>query len=437
MPKIEDKFNVFYQEKKAVVCDFSAEAVSSDGGLVLLSKLERKHQIIKEFASFLPDSRNPLMVIHSYYKQLMQRIFLMAQGYEDCNDAAYLKEDPVLGELLENGPCSQPTLCRMENLADRAVIWDLCNWWIDRYVEGINPSRKEIILDVDATDDPTHGGQQLSLFHGHYWQWMYQELLFLDGQTGQMILPILLPGTAHPSKPFVPILKRLVTRIRDRFPKIKIIIRADAGFSSAPFYDLVDKYRLHYCLGISANQALKAQTTVEEQFVKEQYLDHGEKYQYFVGPFLYQAGSWGSPQPTYAKVESTGKGMNVRYFISNLGGTAKEIYFDFYVYRGETSENRIKEIKNMCYSDRLSCHGFYPNFFRLMLSGICYEFFRLIKELIKKSGPPQAQRWMVDNIRLFLLKIGTLVKSTARRIYLRFSKAFAQKQLLRKIIMLC
>jgi len=438
MPKSEDQFTAFYRNGKAVQCEFSGEALSSDAGLLLLEKLERKHGLIREFAAQLPDKRAPDQVVHTYRKQIQQRVFLMGQGYADGNDSSYLRRDPVLEQLLDRGPCSQPTLSRMENSMDRATMLRLYRWWIDRYVEGLPEDSGEIILDVDTTDDPTHGAQQLSLFHGYYRQWMYQELVVFDGQSGQLVLPVLLPGTWYAGKAGAWVLGEITEKIRSRFPDIRILIRADAGFSCPRFYRMVQQKRVEFCLGMGANPVLKALSKETEERVRREYLARGEKHQCLLGPFCYQAGSWVSPQSVYAKVESTGKGMNTRFFVSNIANEqAASLYFDFYVRRGETCENRIKELKNMCYSDRLSCHRFWANAFRLLLSGLVYEFFRLIKNLIGRTRYEQATSWMIDNIRLYLLKVGAMVCVRARYLRIRLARAFSQQNLFRELIQLC
>jgi hypothetical protein len=176
-------------------------------------------------------------------------------------------------------------------------------------------------------------------------------------------------------------------------------------------------------------------TKEKEIEVKETYLAKKEKYQEIIGPFEYKAKSWDKEQNVFAKVESTGKGMNIRYFVSNIPQqTGHELYWDFYVKRGDASENRIKEIKKMCYSDRLSCHDFWANFFRFMLSCLCYEMFRLIKVLIAKAGSGIASSWQVNNIRLYLLKIGATIKERVRSITIRFSKAFVYQELMSKLL---
>jgi hypothetical protein len=171
-----------------------------------------------------------------------------------------------------------------------------------------------------------------------------------------------------------------------------------------------------------------------EKAIKHLYVDQNIKHQHFIS-FTYQAKSWHRPQQAYTKIESTGKGLNVRHFISNIKEQeAREIYFDFYVKRGEASENKIKEVKNMCFSDRLSNHGFLANFFRLFLSSLANEMFLLLKKSIKKTTFTEAKKWRISTIRTQLLKIGATIKITKKRIYYQLSKAFVNQELFREII---
>ncbi len=238
------KNTVFYRGKKSISVNFSAEEISSDGSLVLLEKLERQHRIIRHLSSFILDNRNPLQVTHSTYKLLKQRVFMLMQGYEDANDVHHLQHDPLYKDILEGDLASQPTIFRFENSLSKDAIFGLCYGWIDMYVSSLK-GRKNIIIDIDGTDDPTHGKQQLSMFNGYYGQFMYNELFFHDGDTGQIIVPVLRPGNSHSNKWYVGILRRIIARIRKVYPEMKIIIRADSGFSSAPFYQLADHYNLY------------------------------------------------------------------------------------------------------------------------------------------------------------------------------------------------
>ena len=193
---MSNKNTIFYRGNTGISVDFSAEEISSDGALVLLEKMERKHKVIKYFSSFLPDTRNPLLITHSTEKLLKQRVFMLMQGYEDANDVSHLKNDPLYKDILEGDLASQPTISRFENSLDKHSIFNLCYAWIDRYVLSLK-GRSSITIDVDATDDPTYGTQQLSMFNGYYGQFMYNELFFHDGDTGQIIVPVLRLGNSH------------------------------------------------------------------------------------------------------------------------------------------------------------------------------------------------------------------------------------------------
>ncbi len=427
------KDTLFYRGNKSISLDFSASEISSDGSLILLEKLEREHKLIRYFSQNLPDLRNQRLITYSREDQLKQRVFMLMLGYEDTNDVTNLQHDPLFKDVLQGDLASQPTLSRFENSLNKQAIFNLCNAWVDRYVLSLK-GRKRIVIDVDATDDATYGNQQMSMFNGYYGKFMYNELFFHDGETGQIILPVLRPGNSHSNKWYVSILKRIIIKIRNTYPDLKIIIRTDSGFSCAPFYKLVDNFHLLYASGLSSNNVLKRRVARAEKAVKHLHLSQGRKHQHFIR-FSYQAKSWHKEQPCYSKIESTGIGMNVRHFTSNMEeNDAREIYFGFYVKRGDASENRIKEVKNMCFSDRLSNHNFWANFFRLITSSLAYEMFLLLKEKIKKTTFKKAKKWQISSIRTHLLKVGATIKITKRRINYQLSKAFVYKDLFREII---
>jgi len=428
------KDTLFYRENKAVLLDFEAAHISSDGGILLLDKVEREHGLIKYFSKHIVDDRNKSYTQHSADKMLKQRVLLLMQGYEDANDADLLKNDPIIKDTFENGIASQPTISRFENTNGKHEIFTLLEAWADRYVAGLK-GRKQVTIDIDATDSETFGNQQLSLFNGFYHHTMYNELFFHDGDTGEIILPVLRPGNAHSNWWYVGILKRIVIKIQDQYPDIEILIRADSGFSSPVFYNFAHKFNLKYTLGIPANSVLKKRTKFLEKCISYSCVKKGEKRQIFTESFDYQAGTWDAPEKCYAKVESTGKGLNVRYFISNFEDkTPREIYFNFYVKRGDASENRIKEVKSMCFSGRLSNHKFWANAFRLIISSIAYEMFRLIREKIQKTDFKKAKTWQVNNIRLFLLKIAGTIRHTKRRIYVSLSKSAIYRELFLQLL---
>lgn len=427
------KNTLFYRGNQSISVDFSASEISSDGSLVLLEKLERDNKLLSHFSKLLPDDRNPKLITYSREHQLKQRVFMLMLGYEDANDVTHLQNDPLFKDVLQGDLASQPTISRFENSFDKASIFKLSYAWIDRYVSSLK-GRSKVVIDVDATDDSTYGSQQLSMFNGYYGKFMLNELFFHDGETGQIILPVLRPGNSHSNRWYVGILRRIVRKIRAAYPDLEIIIRTDSGFSCAPFYQLVDDHDLLFATGQPSNAVLKRKVERCEKAVKLLYVNQNIKHQHFMA-FTYQAKSWHRPQQAYTKIESTGKGLNVRHFISNIKGQqAREIYFDFYVKRGDASENRIKEVKNMCFSDRLSNHGFLANFFRLFLSSLAYEMFLLLKKNIKKTTFQKAKKWQINTIRTQLLKIGATLKITKKRIYYQLSKAFVNQDLFREII---
>lgn len=430
---MSDKHTVFYRGNTQVCVDFSADAISTDGAVVLLEQIERKHRLIRHFASLFPDKRMPGKVTHSIEKLLKQRVFMLMQGYEDCNDAERLVEDPLFEDVLGGIMASQPTLSRFENSMDKHAMFALCQAWVNRYVDSLE-GRTEVIIDIDATDDPAHGNQQLCMFNGFYGQFMYNELLFHDGHTGQIILPVLRPGNSHSNRWYIAILRRVVERIRQRYPDMKITIRADSGFSCPGLHTLAENYDLFFVVGIASNAVLKQKVATLSSVIEYLFADHGTKFQHF-SSYDYQAGSWPAPQRCYSKIESTGKGLNVRHVISNIPEkTPEEIYRDIYVQRGEASENRIKELKNMCFSDRLSNHRFWANFLRLFLSALAYEFFLLLKAAIAKTKVKEALKWQISTIRTRLLKVGATIHKTKRRIYYRLSGAFVYKNLFRQMV---
>lgn len=432
---MKTKNTLFYRGNQSISVDFSATEISSDGSLILLEKLERDNKLLSHFGKLLPDDRNPKYITYSREHQLKQRVFMLMLGYEDANDVIHLQNDPLFKDVLQGDLASQSTISRFENSLDIASIFKLSYAWIDHYVSSLK-GRNKVIIDIDATDDSTYGTQQLSMFNGYYGKFMLNELFFHDGETGQIILPVLRPGNSHSNRWYVGILRRIVRKIRAIYPYLEIIIRTDSGFSCAPFYKLVDHYNLLFATGQASNAVLKRKVERCEKAVKHLYVNQNIKHQHFIS-FTYQAKSWHSPQQSYTKIESTGKGLNVRHFISNIKEQeAREIYFDFYVKRGEASENRIKEVKNMCFSDRLSNHGFFANFFRLFLSSLAYEMFLLLKKSIKKTRFTKAKKWQISTIRTQLLKIGATLKVTKKRIYYQLSKAFVNQNLFREIITL-
>ena len=432
---MQNKIILFFRNKQEINLDFLADNLSSDGGLIISEKIERESKLLRGFSKLIPDKRHSSYVHHTLYKMLKQRVYLLNQGYEDCNDEKRLRHDPLLHELSDGRTVSQPTMSRFENSLGREEIYKMSEYFVDNWIDSIPMDKDTVIIDVDSTDLETHGHQQLSMFNDFYKESMYNPLMFHDGDTGQLILPVLRAGNVHTSRGFTALLKGIVERLRSRRPQIKIIIRGDSGFSGASFYKLAEEYDLKFCVGIAGNAVLQSLVKCEEECITGWFYNHGEDYQYFTDKIEYKANSWDMYQYCYAKIESTRYGINKRFFCSNLyGRTAKELYNDFYVKRGDRSENRIKELKCMCFSGRLSCHEFYANYFRLFLSALSYEMFRIFRNKIRATGNIEASKWQVANIRLFLLKVGAVITKKVKTLTVSFSKSYVCKKLLTEML---
>lgn len=425
----------FQNKKIEFLYNFSGEKVTSDGGLLLLSRLLKSSKLVDWFSSYIKDRRHKSYTEHEYADLLRLRLLMICGGYEDCNDIQQLRNDPAVESLFNSLP-SQSTLCRFENAMTLDQVYTMAQGMIDYYVDNLDPKRKDIIIDVDCTDDPTHGKQQGSLFDGYHWQYQYNQLFYLDGQTGQVIFPVLRPGNSHTSEGNDTFLRLIVKKIEQKYPHIQVHIRADAGYSNPDFYKCVKDLGLGFCIGIPSNPRLKALFEQEIEFVRKEFVDKDIEHQLFIGSRKYKAKSWDNEQSVYAKIESTGMGLNVRYYVSNYTDVEpEELYKEFYVLRGEAAENRIKEIKNYCYSDRLSCSKFSANYFRLIVHCLSYELLRTIKEKLPQlSLDKRITKWNVQSIRLYLIKIAAQVRITKRRVYFMFARGHPYKNLLDRLL---
>ena len=228
---------------KEVIADFEGGQLTTDGGGLLLRELDQRYRLAEQLSACLHDPRDADKIKHHLLTMVRQRLFAIALGYEDNNDAAWLSKDPALkimaGRAPESGDhlASQPTLSRFENRVTAMVLLRLSGWLLDLYLKTHPGPRKVIVIDMDATDDPTHGQQQFSFFHGYYEEHMYHPLLVFDGQDGFPLAAVLRPGNAHASKGALAVLKRLIKKLRKAYPKALILFRADAGFAVPALYD--------------------------------------------------------------------------------------------------------------------------------------------------------------------------------------------------------
>ncbi len=404
---------------------FDGGRLTSDGGLPWLAQADTALGLCALIASFVPEWRKRTGQ-HSLETLVRQRIFQIACGYADQDDADTLRHDPLLklvcGRLPDTGAplASQPTLSRLDNAMDRRACYRLAVALVQLYLrererEGV-PTR--IVLDLDGTDDPTYGAQEGSAYHAYYGQHMYHPLLIFDGDTQQLILAVLRPGNVHASRGVVAILKRLLPVLQQRWPGVQIIVRADSGFATPALYDLCEQLEVEYSIGLVPNARLKRLgEPVLAEARAQQAEGTQEKVRHF-GEAEYQAEGWCQARRVVIKAELLEKGPNVRFVVTNRTAEPQALY-DGYVDRGE-AEGYIKDLKNACQADRLSCHTFWANQFRLLLHGAAYWLLDTLRRWLVELGRPSMQ---LDTLRLLLLKIGGRVLEGAGHVRLRLASS--------------
>jgi hypothetical protein len=415
---------------KRIVADFDGGRITSDAGGLLLGAIDQRYGLSEAVAESLRDPRHPSWVIHELRSLVKQRIFSIALGYDDTNDATTLRSDPALktisGSLPETSVdlASAPTLCRFENRATRRELRRLAERLLALYVETHPGPRDVIVIDIDATDDPTHGEQQLSFFHGYYGEHMYHPLLIFDGIDGFPLACVLRAGNTHASHGAKAVLKRLIKGLKRAYPRARILLRADAGFAVPALYQLCEQERISYVIGLITNERLKAKSADLLRRAEAGYRESGEKQRLFTW-FNYRAESWSRYRRVVAKAEYLDKGPNQRFVVTNIPLPPQRLYDEIYVLRGET-ENRIKELKRELKADRLSCHRFLANQFRLLLHTFAYCLFWLLREHLHGSELGCAQ---AGTLRVQLLKIGARIRESSRRVWIHMASGYPYKAL--------
>ena len=401
---------------------FDGGRVTSDGGLLWLQKMDSEMGLCQAISECVPEWRTR-KGHHSLASLVKQRVFQIACGYEDQNDSDALREDPLFkfscGEAPESGEhlASQPTICRLENAATRSSCHRIAQMLFEHYLtqreEGGAPDK--VLLDFDATDDPTHGEQEGSYYHGYYKQHIYHPLLVFDGESGHLITALLRSGNTHASNSSVALLKRLVSGLRRRWPEVGIELRADAGFAVPAVYDYCEEQGITYTIALVTNERLKGMACDLLEEAKVSHEKTSCKARLF-GEDVYRAGSWVKKRRVIYKAEAMERGTNRRFLLTTRNDEPKALY-EFYARRGE-SENWIKDLKVHMKADRLSCHRFISNQFRLLLHAAAYWLMDALRRKLIASG---SRRMQLDTLRLRLLKIGGRVRELMRKVRLHLA----------------
>ncbi len=415
----------FPARPQPVEASFDLEQLTSDGGLLWLVEADEELGLTTAFAASVPDwRRGP--VRHSLAALVRQRVLQIACGYPDQNDASTLRHDPLFKLSCGRQPASgaalasQPTLSRLDNAVDEASCAVLAEVLLATYLharerDGI-PAH--ILLDLDSTADPTHGEQEGSAYHGYYGQHMYHPLLVFDGDTDQLISARLRSGNAHASWDAVAELERITTAMRARWPDVALEIRADGGFAVPELYAFCEAAGITYTIGLIPNARLEWQAIPLQVAAQYRRDVTGEAKVRFVSELDYQAGSWQQVRRVVYKAEATEQGTNTRFVVANRSDPPQQLY-DWYVGRGET-ENWIKDLKRSCWADRLSCHGFWANQFRLLLHAAAYWLLDTLRRWLGERNVPRMQ---LDTLRLRLIKIGGWVRALTTKIRIHLASS--------------
>jgi len=416
-----------FQEGKIVTINFNGGNITSDAGLLPIREYDEKINFTAKVAQLFIDKRIPYLVDHKLIDLFQQRFYGIIAGYEDANDAQYLRIDPVFLAITKRDSSSplatQPTISRFENSVLAKEVIMLNRFLLSHYIARAKRHKRgkeRIIIDVDSTDDPCHGAQQMALFNGFYDQHMYHPLLFFDGESGELLSVRLRPGNVHGSHRITVDLKRLVEEIHKHLHTKEIILRSDAAAASPWVYRRAEGLRIDYLIGLPANSVLKRRVAWLVSKAKQVYKRKSKVVKYYTS-FWYRAKSWRKRRRVLVKVEYNSKGLNLRFLVTSFRvGKAKDL-FDLYEDRG-ASENWIKEFKNGLNGDRLSCHNYVANAFRLLFHSLAYVFISNFRTDVLKGTA--LARATIETIRLKLIKVGAVVKETVRRVWFQLSSGW-------------
>jgi hypothetical protein len=412
-------------DRRKIEANFAGGDVSSDGGLLLLREADRRLGLLKALDAALPDPRDPLYITHRQIDLLRQRVYGIAQGYEDLNDHGTLRHDLVWQTALERDTtlASDSTLCRLEQRADRKAALAFHRVLLDNFVASFAEPPTELILDFDATDDRVHGNQEGRHYHGYYGDWCFLPLYVFCGE--QLLVSYLRPSNIGAAHHAWAILKLLVSRLREAWPEVHLVVRGDSGFCRWRMLHWCEWAGVDYLIGLARNPRLEALGAPLMAEAQAAYAAEPQKQRRFAW-IEYAAGTWDRARRVIAKAEYSAQGTNPRFVVTSLPGDAQDLYDRVYCARGEM-ENRIKEQQLGLFSDRTSCHGWWANQFRVLLSACAYVLLETIRR-VALAGTELA-RAQVTTIRLKLLKIGTVIVRNTRRIRLFFSSGYPYQSL--------
>ncbi len=426
--------------RKPVVVDFSGGSLSSDGGLLLLAHLDRTLGLTAAVAACCRDPRRKKSVQHSFLDLIRQRVYQIAAGYEDANDATTLRHDPALKLAVGRAPlagtdlASQPTLSRLEATIDEDACAHVNDVLLSQFLSSSRPRPRTVVLDIDTSEHPTHGQQELAFYNGFYGSTCYlPRFLFasVPGEADQFLVRAELPDhQEEQTEAILTSLATVVSTLRVRWPGVAVRLRADAGFADPELYAFLEANDVAYAISIGANAVLQRLAAPVGERARKAAAASPTGRATLYGRVWYQAESWQKRRRVVVKVTVTPSEQKVRFLVvSGLGRWPKEIY-GFYGGRGD-SENRIKELKEGVRSDRMSCEAFASNKVRLMLASVAYV---LLQGLRRLSGRTEWGRAQVTRLRACLIKIGARVVESGRRVKVELCSSYPWQETWRYLV---
>jgi len=414
---------------KPLTATFDAGLMSSDGGIIVLREIALKLGLAEIITEPLPEKRDPTRVVHTYADMAMARMMAIAAGYEDCDDLDALRTDPAFNIACGRAPetgldlMSQPTLSRLENLADRRVLKRIGLAFIDLFCNSWDRVPDRIVLDIDDTDDPAHGQQELALLNAHVGTTCFQPIKIFEATSGKPVLSLIRPGKRPSGKEVAHILRHVIGRIRMRWPKVKILIRGDSHYCGEPVIALLKRLGCDYILGLAINNRLAAMAAPWKQLCDRLRSTWRPKVRRF-HQFQYAAESWSEERKVIARVEATDTGTDVRFIVTNLEGRGKVLYEKVYCARG-SMENLIKDMKLYTRSDKTACSRWQANQFRLFLHMGAYWLLHSLRRAAPKRSIWRGATF--ETIRRCFVKVAVRVEELKSRIKLAFPASYPHR----------
>ena len=443
MTECNSELSYNFHSHRSLVVQFSDLELSSDAGILLARQAEETVQVCRRLSECIEEWREPNKITHSLYQLVSQRVYQLVGGYEDANDSNLLRHDPIYKLACGRIPlaqeellASQPTITRLENHVSKREVAKMRSEMVEGFIHRYQEAPQEIVLDINGWDAPTHGEQQLSFFHGYYGQHMYFPVLINEAGSGYPLVLQLRAGNSHPGKGVAGILRWLFWRLKRAFPSVRIILRADAGFALPEILRLCERSGVGYAIGFARNAVTERKIADLLEHARLQCVRTGQKARLFEDVY-YAASTWQYPRRLVMKAEWLPKGGNPRFVLTNLDLPPQVLYDSFYVKPGADSEHRIKELKLGIQADRLSCHSFVANQFRLLLAQAAYILMLAIRQAAVGTPFATAQ---VERLRSLLIKGAARVKVSARRVLVELAAyspfAHALRQITQRLLLL-